>query len=604
MDRVDVHDQLRLQRYLLQMQTCYKKYYKSIFLGLVHVAIVKAYIVFREAQKSSTGKPITHAEFLLEVHAEMLALGEETSQTEEVIHVVSTTCWIGGDACPEQEREIMEVDEIGSTHSSENSSQPPRGIQRRRQFRMEEEVSTDHCRRQVVVQEEVMCLEGDADSENRYHNALLAIQNRVIEQERRIEGRINELREVQRRWLEPSLEISQRTETSAKSDLERATKSIEERLQQKLIEAQEIRLSEMEGKTHDALASMSEQIEETMAPPLRVTRRDAEEFLRRLEGRVGDERERLVREHAECQTETIPCLSAMRAYHRWMGGVDVHDQLRLQRYSLQMSLRFRKYYKSLALGLIDMAIVNSFIIYREARKMRGDPPANHAGFITQLQAQLLAVGPAEFADALYSPGPIAPTRGDNSSTSGRHKLEMDNEWTEVNDIRKRRQRQCKVCTIRKTTRAKRQMTRFYCPKCSRGSKRVYLCDKVRQGHYQVNNLTCYEIWHQLCRNGTERPQPRCGRGIQTRAPGKKHSNAEDEVGDDAEDASSGINHSGEDREANSDTVVEKCTDGSNNEEEDTGYEEGGDKEMPARADEVSDGSEGGSGEEAGDDAAL
>ncbi|GMF41667.1 unnamed protein product [Phytophthora fragariaefolia] len=84
------------------------------------------------------------------------------------------------------------------------------------------------------------------------------------------------------------------------------------------------------------------------------------------------------------------------------GGVDVHDQLRLQRYSLQMSLRFRKYYKSLALGLIDIAIVNSFIVYREACKMRGEPPVDHADFITQLHAQLLAIGPTEFADMVSS----------------------------------------------------------------------------------------------------------------------------------------------------------------------------------------------------------
>ncbi|OWZ13250.1 LOW QUALITY PROTEIN: hypothetical protein PHMEG_00013456 [Phytophthora megakarya] len=72
------------------------------------------------------------------------------------------------------------------------------------------------------------------------------------------------------------------------------------------------------------------------------------------------------------QKVTIPCPTAMKAYHQYMGGVDVHDQLRLQRYSLQLSLRFRKYYKSLALGLIDMAIVNCFIIFREVCKMRGD----------------------------------------------------------------------------------------------------------------------------------------------------------------------------------------------------------------------------------------
>ncbi|GMF45661.1 unnamed protein product [Phytophthora fragariaefolia] len=67
-----------------------------------------------------------------------------------------------------------------------------------------------------------------------------------------------------------------------------------------------------------------------------------------------------------------------------------------------MSLRFRKHYKSLALGLIDIAIVNSFIVYREACKMRGEPPADHADFITQLHALLLAIGPTEFANMVSS----------------------------------------------------------------------------------------------------------------------------------------------------------------------------------------------------------
>ncbi|OWY96749.1 hypothetical protein PHMEG_00032904 [Phytophthora megakarya] len=66
--------------------------------------------------------------------------------------------------------------------------------------------------------------------------------------------------------------------------------------------------------------------------------------------------------------------------------------------------------------------------------------------------------------------------------------------------------------------------RFYCPKCSNGSKRVYLCDKVLQDHYPNNNLTCYEIWH----HGNERPQARCGRGIQMRGPGKKHGGIDDD----------------------------------------------------------------------------
>jgi hypothetical protein len=43
----------------------------------------------------------------------------------------------------------------------------------------------------------------------------------------------------------------------------------------------------------------------------------------------------------------VPCPRIVNDYQRWMGGVDVHDQLRLQKYSIQTSIRMRKYYKSL-----------------------------------------------------------------------------------------------------------------------------------------------------------------------------------------------------------------------------------------------------------------
>ncbi|KAL3674422.1 hypothetical protein V7S43_019044 [Phytophthora oleae] len=57
--------------------------------------------------------------------------------------------------------------------------------------------------------------------------------------------------------------------------------------------------------------------------------------------------------------ESVPCSAAVNDYQRWMGRVDVHDQLRLQTYSLQTSTRSRKYYKSLFFGFIDLALVNA-----------------------------------------------------------------------------------------------------------------------------------------------------------------------------------------------------------------------------------------------------
>ncbi|KAG3169343.1 hypothetical protein C6341_g11104 [Phytophthora cactorum] len=98
----------------------------------------------------------------------------------------------------------------------------------------------------------------------------------------------------------------------------------------------------------------------------------------------------------------IPCPSSMKNYHRWMVGVDLHDQLRLQCYSLQLSVRFRKYYRAIFLGLVDMAIVNAYIIYREAQRQHGNPPADHAGFLQILQTQLLQTTGADFIEKLLT----------------------------------------------------------------------------------------------------------------------------------------------------------------------------------------------------------
>lgn len=52
---------------------------------------------------------------------------------------------------------------------------------------------------------------------------------------------------------------------------------------------------------------------------------------------------------------TVPCPAALNDSQCWMGGVDVHDQLRLQKFSLQTSPKFKKYYKNLFVGFVDMA---------------------------------------------------------------------------------------------------------------------------------------------------------------------------------------------------------------------------------------------------------
>ncbi|KAE8991535.1 hypothetical protein PF011_g17910 [Phytophthora fragariae] len=137
--------------------------------------------------------------------------------------------------------------------------------------------------------------------------------------------------------------------------------------------------------------------------------------------------------------------------------------------------------------------------------------------------------------SILSPGPATPTRH-ATPIAAAHKLSELPEWVQVREgIRKRPQHQCKVCSIRKTKVGQRSTTRFYCEACSNGNKRVYLCDRVRPGHYVNNNMTCHQIWHVKWMNGEERPRPRIGRDIQMRGLGKKRRRREDaETNEDSE----------------------------------------------------------------------
>lgn len=72
-----------------------------------------------------------------------------------------------------------------------------------------------------------------------------------------------------------------------------------------------------------------------------------------------------------------------------MGGANVHGQLHLQRYSIQRSLVFRKYYKSLFLGLVDLAIVNSYVVHKEHHAAAGAQSLSHVHFLRQVHIILV-----------------------------------------------------------------------------------------------------------------------------------------------------------------------------------------------------------------------
>lgn len=183
---------------------------------------------------------------------------------------------------------------------------------------------------------------------------------------------------------------------------------------------------------------------------------------------------------------TVPCPRLVREYHEAMGGVGVHDQLRLQRYSIKRAMRMRKYYKTIFLGLVDLALVNAFIVHKIVMQRRGKPVPTHAAFMRRLHIDLLNptnedfVGGDDLENLVTEPLPRLP-----------HILEKT---VEMNG-NKRGQWLCKVCSAYAGAGVRSYETSFFCATCSREKKGgVTLCKKLRRLEHG-SALTCDQVWH-------------------------------------------------------------------------------------------------------------
>ncbi|KAG3230545.1 hypothetical protein PI124_g24357 [Phytophthora idaei] len=168
----------------------------------------------------------------------------------------------------------------------------------------------------------------------------------------------------------------------------------------------------------------------------------------------------------------------------------------MQRYSVQLSYETRKYYKTLFLGLLDMTSVNAYIVYRHHRKTNGKSPPKHFAFFEELVEQQLAVDPveafAEIEEATCARERTAPSparvrasrqagnRGDDVVVDERHRLEESPDTIEVKP---------------------HKFTKYFCPECSSGNKRKYLCNVGRDGRD-----TCFRVWHLEWSNGDDIPR--------------------------------------------------------------------------------------------------
>ncbi|ETO75572.1 hypothetical protein F444_08877 [Phytophthora nicotianae P1976] len=226
------------------------------------------------------------------------------------------------------------------------------------------------------------------------------------------------------------------------------------------------------------------------------------------------------RAKGETERVAVPCPQLVVDYHQGMSGVDRHDQLRLQRYSIQLTVAFIKYYRQLFMSFVDMAIVNGFILLKIILKQKGQPVPTHAQYMRRLHTELLATNEATLRantnaeDLVSEPIHTQPHRLRNNEEKykGKKRRKTRDGSTASNLQRKgkkrkgkRRQHLCKVCSALATPQTKSFETSYYCEQCTPNfGGYVPLCNKVR--HEETGNtLTFGQIWHELWRNGTAIP---------------------------------------------------------------------------------------------------
>uniref|UniRef100_H3GUJ8 Uncharacterized protein n=1 Tax=Phytophthora ramorum TaxID=164328 RepID=H3GUJ8_PHYRM len=212
--------------------------------------------------------------------------------------------------------------------------------------------------------------------------------------------------------------------------------------------------------------------------------------------------DRVARREKTGEQNEVACPKVIKDYHRFMGGVDVHDHFRLQRYSVQRSITFRKYYKSLFLGLVDLALTNGYIVHRVYRKKRNMKAMTHVQYMCKLHMQLIELKAEDIYEGnTFQAGECIS--GEIYETPGAewHVPKQGDAWREHSGQRKRVQKNCKVCTILNDDGKRGATTTYYCDGCDFPGP-IYLCMKPK---WPVKNaiMSCWEIWHSEYKNGKE-----------------------------------------------------------------------------------------------------
>ncbi|KAL2085760.1 hypothetical protein ACEWY4_019080 [Coilia grayii] len=106
----------------------------------------------------------------------------------------------------------------------------------------------------------------------------------------------------------------------------------------------------------------------------------------------GEATKRRSRKDGVWTTQAIPVPSAVKQYNKYMGGVDLSDAL-IKYYTVDR--KTSRWYMKLFLHLIDISVVNSFILHKVMAEAKDEKPMRQKRFCILLLEQLGSVGKVE-----------------------------------------------------------------------------------------------------------------------------------------------------------------------------------------------------------------
>ena len=175
----------------------------------------------------------------------------------------------------------------------------------------------------------------------------------------------------------------------------------------------------------------------------------------------------LKRPKGEREKKQIPCPTAIIDYNNYMGGVDLADQM-LSYYSMT-SRRMLKWWKKVFWRMVDLCIVNSWIIFRT--NTPSSDIKSHRLFRLKLVQQL--VQPLiDLRSSPDCPEYLWDSKGRKRASS---ELRLVSKHFPYKEEKRGR---CIICS-QTSTKKKDIKTHNYCPKC-----KVYICFGK-----------CFEIYH-------------------------------------------------------------------------------------------------------------